>query len=52
MEEDVSSYWMTLKKGKERILEIERGSSSSHPAENFLWRRLWSCHQTDNGMGE
>jgi hypothetical protein len=38
-EEDVSSYWMTLRK-KKRIQEIERGSARSHSTENWLWERL------------
>jgi hypothetical protein len=27
-------------KGKEKILEIERGSTRSHTVENSLWKRL------------
>jgi hypothetical protein len=38
-EEDVSSYWMTLRK-RERMLEIRRGSTRSHIMENSLWKRL------------
>jgi hypothetical protein len=33
-EEDVSSYWMTLR--KEMILETERASARSHSVENSL----------------
>jgi hypothetical protein len=49
-EEDVSSYWMTLR--KENILEIERGSTRSHPVENSLWKRLRTCRKTDYRMNE
>jgi hypothetical protein len=45
-EEDVESYLMTLKKGQERILSFEGGSSRSHYVENSLWKRLWSCSKT------
>jgi hypothetical protein len=34
----LSRYWMTLQ--EERILEIERGSTTSHSLENSLWKRL------------
>jgi hypothetical protein len=27
-------------KGKENILEIQRGSTRLHPVENWLWKRL------------
>jgi hypothetical protein len=33
-EEDVSRYWMTLR--KERILENGKGSTRSHCVENWL----------------
>jgi hypothetical protein len=49
-EEGVSSYWMTLRKKK--ILEIERGSTRSHPVENSLWKRLRTCRKTDCRMIE
>jgi hypothetical protein len=39
-EEDVSSCWMTY--GKERILEIGRGSTRSDIVENSLWDVLWT----------
>jgi hypothetical protein len=44
-EEDVGSYWMTLR--KERILSFERGSSESHYVDSSLWKRLWTCRKTD-----
>jgi hypothetical protein len=34
--------------GKERLLEIERGSTRSHCVENWLWERLWTCRQGEN----
>jgi hypothetical protein len=37
-EEDVGSYWMTLRKG---------GSSRSHSLESSLWKRLWTCRKAD-----
>jgi hypothetical protein len=33
--------------GKENILEIERGSTRSHPVENSLWKRLRTCRKMD-----
>jgi hypothetical protein len=48
--EDVSSYWTTL--GKNKILEIERGSTRSHSVENSLWKRLRTCRKTDYRMNE
>jgi hypothetical protein len=44
-EEDVGSYWVTLR--KERILSFEGESSGSHYVESWLWKRLWTCRQTD-----
>jgi hypothetical protein len=38
--------------GKEKILEIERGSTRSHPVENPLWKRLRTCRKTDYRMNE
>jgi hypothetical protein len=32
---------------KERIMEIERGSTRLRSAENSLWKRLWTCRKTD-----
>jgi hypothetical protein len=40
-EEDVSSYWMTLRKREDT--GNERGSTRSHPVENSLWKRLRIC---------
>jgi hypothetical protein len=34
------------------ILEIERGSTRSHPVENSLWKRLRTCRKTDCRMNE
>jgi hypothetical protein len=34
-------------KGKEKILEIERGSNRSHFVENSLWERLWTYRKID-----
>jgi hypothetical protein len=34
-------------KGKEKILEIERGSTRSHCVENLLWKSLRTCRKTD-----
>ena len=44
-EEDVRSYWMTLRTG-EGIL-IEGGGSRLHYVEASFWRRLWTCRQTE-----
>jgi hypothetical protein len=44
-EEDVCSYWLTLRKR-----EDTRGSSRSHCLENSLWKRLWTCRKTECGM--
>jgi hypothetical protein len=46
----ISSYWMTL--GKDTILAIERRSTRSHSVENWLWKRLLTCHGTDRRMNE
>jgi len=32
---------------KERMLEIERGGTRPHCAENWLWNGLWTCRQAD-----
>jgi len=37
-------------KGKNRIQEIERGSTRLHSVENSLWKRLWTCHKWDYEM--
>jgi hypothetical protein len=39
-------------KGKEKILEIERGSTISYAVENSLWKRLRTCRKTDYRMNE
>ena len=41
----MNSYWMTVRKKK--ILQIERGSIILHSLENSLWKRLWTCCETD-----
>jgi hypothetical protein len=43
---------LVLLQGKEKILEIERGSTRSHSMENSLWKRLQTCRKTDYGMNE
>jgi len=47
-DEGVTDYWMTLKKDK--LLEIQRESTSSHCVENSLWKRLWTWRKTDYAM--
>jgi hypothetical protein len=37
---------------QKKILEIERGSTRSHPVENSLWKRLWTCRKTDYSMND
>jgi hypothetical protein len=39
-------------KGNERILEIEMGSTRSHPVENSPWKRLWTSRKTDCAMNK
>jgi hypothetical protein len=34
------------------VLEIERGSTRSHPVENSRWKRLWTFRKTDYEMVE
>jgi hypothetical protein len=41
---------MTLR--KREVLEIERGSTSSHCLENSLWKRLRTCHKADYAINE
>ena len=43
---------MTLRKGKERILSFDGGSSRSHYVESSIWKRLWTCRKTDYQMNE
>jgi hypothetical protein len=33
-----------------RRQQILRGSTKSHSLEKCLWKRLWTCHNTDYGM--
>lgn len=44
-EEEVNSYWRTLRKRK--ISEIERGSASSCSVENSFWMTLWTRRKAD-----
>jgi hypothetical protein len=30
-----------------RGYSFERGSYGSHYVESLLWKRLWTCHETD-----
>jgi len=34
-------------KEKEKIVELERESTRSHPVMNFLWKSLWTCRKAD-----
>ena len=36
-----------LLQGSKKILEIETGSVSSHCLQHSLWRKLWTCRNTD-----
>ena len=44
-EEDIRSYWMTLRTG-------EGGSSRSHYVEESFWRRLWTSRRIEYWMNE
>jgi hypothetical protein len=35
-----------------RVLQIERGSTRSHPVENSLWKRLWPSRKKTTEMNE
>jgi hypothetical protein len=39
-EEDVVTYWITLRKEEERILASDGGNSISQYVEISLWKRL------------
>jgi hypothetical protein len=41
---------MTLR--KERVLEIDTGSTRSHSVESSLWKRLWTRRKTDYEMNK
>jgi hypothetical protein len=43
-EEDVSSYWITLRKQE----ELESGRIRSQSMENSFWKRVWTCPKTDS----
>jgi hypothetical protein len=47
-EEDVSSYWMALRK-KRRYWKLKE-ETLARTLENSLWKRLWTCYKTDYGM--
>jgi hypothetical protein len=47
-EEEVSSYWIALRKQQ----EIEGGRTRSHSVENSFWKRVWTCPRTDSRMNE
>jgi len=38
--------------GKDRVLEIERGSTRRHCVENLFWTRLWTCCKASYRMNE
>jgi hypothetical protein len=40
-EEDVGSYWITLRKG-ENNKPLTIGSTRSHYVEKWAWKRLWT----------
>jgi len=44
VEEVVSNYYL---RGKEKILEPERGRIRSHLVENSIWKRLWTCRKIE-----
>jgi len=35
---------------KKRILETERGSTGPHFVEKYLWKKLWTCRETEYRM--
>ena len=39
-------------KEKMKMLEIERGSTRSHPVENSIWNSPRICRKTDYRMNE
>ena len=43
VEEEDSSYWITLK--NEKLLGIERGSTISPCMENTILKMLWTCRK-------
>jgi hypothetical protein len=53
-EEDISSY--RTNQLNDKILEIEIGSTGSHPVDSSLWKRLQTCQKTpyrvNEGMSE
>jgi len=34
------------------MLQNERGSARTHPVENSLWKRLWTCSKTEHRMND
>jgi hypothetical protein len=47
-EEDVSSYWITLRKQE----ELESGRIRLQSMENSFWKRVRTCPKTDPRMNE
>jgi len=39
-------------RGRERMLETERGSTRSHSVERPLCERLWNCRKIENGIND
>jgi hypothetical protein len=48
----ITMHQKQLKNVEEKVLEIERGRTRSHPVENSLWKRLRTSHKTDYRMNE
>jgi hypothetical protein len=44
--------WHPVDEGKEKMLEIQRGSTRSHAVENSLWKSLWTCRKRDYRITE
>jgi len=39
-EDDISSYWIALSKGK--VLELESASTRLNSVKKSLWKRVWT----------
>jgi len=37
-------------KGKDKMLEFERGHTRLHCLENCLWKKLWTCCKTGSAV--
>jgi len=35
-----------------RILQFERENTRTHPVENSLWKRIWTCSKADHRMND